>query len=63
MHTLKGNAGFIGKAVLHKAATEVEALLLNGTIPIPEEKMRHLKAEFELVIEELKPLCDNADLS
>ena len=55
-HTLKGNAGMIGKTRLQKIAEEIETLLKNGTIPIPVNKMDILNSELTLVLEELKPL-------
>ena len=57
-HNLKGNAGMIGKAALQSAAADVEAFLKNGTVPIPQDSLRVLKAELELTLEELKPLLD-----
>ncbi|MCL2081128.1 MAG: response regulator [Oscillospiraceae bacterium] len=57
-HSLKGNAGFIGKAGLQKAAAEVEALLKNGAAPIPDKIMERLNTELAAVLEELKPLLD-----
>ena len=59
-HSLKGNAGLIGKAGLQNAAAEIEQMLRNGISQIPEEKIRLLKTEFELVINELKPLLDES---
>ncbi|MDR2542084.1 MAG: response regulator, partial [Treponema sp.] len=56
-HTLKGNAGMIGKIELQKAAEEIESLLNNGTI-VQESKINRLKTELEAVIEELKPLLN-----
>ncbi|MDR2964906.1 MAG: response regulator [Treponema sp.] len=55
-HTLKGNAGQIGKTGLQKIAAEIEALLKDGTVPISGDKMDILKNELTLVLEELKPL-------
>ena len=60
-HSLKGNAGLIGKMELRNAAAEVEALLKDGTASIWETKMNALKTELLLVLEELKPLIEEAD--
>ena len=55
---MKGNAGLIGRTGLQNAAGLVEALLKDGTIPVPKDKMDLLQAELTLVIEELRPLLD-----
>ena len=55
-HTLKGNAGLIGKTALQKAAQAVEQMLRNGQTDIPQENMDLLKTELDTVIEELRPL-------
>jgi PAS domain S-box-containing protein len=57
-HTLKGNAGLIGKTELQKAAAEVEALLKEGVASIWENKMKHLETELSQVFGELSPLFD-----
>jgi len=54
-HTLKGNAGQIGKTALQNTAAEIEALLKDGTIP-DAEHMESLETELNLVLEELRPL-------
>ena len=59
-HTLKGNAGLIGKAGLQNAAARVEASLKDGTVPIPEDEANLLKTELMLVLDELKPLLAEA---
>jgi len=56
-HTLKGNAGQIGKTALQNAAAEVEALLKDGTVP-GTERMQALEIELNLVMEELEPLLN-----
>jgi len=58
-HTLKGNAGQIGKSGLQRIAGEIEALL-NAHSPVPEEKTEILKTELAAVLEELKPLAENS---
>jgi HPt (histidine-containing phosphotransfer) domain-containing protein len=59
-HTLKGNAGMLGKINLKNAALEVEALLRDGVASIWENKMNALKTELTLVLEEFKPLIESA---
>ena len=53
-HTLKGNAGLIGKNDLRKAASEIESLLNEGIESVWENKMNTLKTELLSVIDELK---------
>ena len=48
----------IGKTGLQNAAGSVEALLKDGALPIPEDKMGILKTELAMVLEELSPLLD-----
>jgi CheY-like chemotaxis protein len=55
-HSLKGNAGFIGKTELQAIAAKVEALFKSGTLAIPEDSMNLLEAELASVLEELEPL-------
>ena len=59
-HSLKGNAGLLGKTGLQNAAARVEALLQDGAAPVPEKDMALLNAEFLSLIEELKPLLHEA---
>jgi CheY-like chemotaxis protein len=58
-HTLKGNAGQIGKTGLQNIAAEIEGLLKGGMTSVPEEKMNLLKNELALVLEELRPLLED----
>ena len=58
-HTLKGNAGQIGKTTLQNTAAEIEALLKDGTIP-KTGQLEALESELNLVIEEFKPLLAEA---
>jgi CheY-like chemotaxis protein len=58
VHSLKGEAGQIGRTGLQKAAAEIESLLHSKKIPIPECKMNRLKIELLTVLDELKPLLD-----
>jgi PAS domain S-box-containing protein len=55
-HSLKGNAGLIGKTKLKDAAAEVELLLNDGVASIWETKMKILSAELDVVLDELQPL-------
>jgi CheY-like chemotaxis protein len=57
-HTLKSNAGMIGKTNLKNAAAEIEAMLQYGIASIWEAKMNELQVEFMQVIDELYPLLD-----
>ncbi|MDR2542052.1 MAG: transporter substrate-binding domain-containing protein [Treponema sp.] len=57
-HTLKGNAGMIGKTGLRNAAAELEELLKCKIAPVWESKMNTLNTELMLVLEELKPLLE-----
>jgi len=55
VHTLKGNAGQIGKTKLQKAAEEVEKLL-QDEMSVSEYNMNLLKNELAAVLQELAPL-------
>jgi HPt (histidine-containing phosphotransfer) domain-containing protein len=59
-HTLKGNAGMLGKADLKNAALEVEALLRDDANTVWEKKMKALKIELTRVFEEFKELIDES---
>ncbi|MDR3000194.1 MAG: response regulator [Fibromonadaceae bacterium] len=54
-HTLKGNAGMLGKMELKNAALDVESLLKEDAASIWESKMNKLENELRFVLEELKP--------
>ena len=56
-HTLKTNAGLIGKTGLQKAAADIEAQLKDGKVP-DAEHMKSLETELNLILEELTPLLD-----
>ena len=58
MHTLKGNAGQVGKAKLFDIASKIESLLRDSKLPIPEEDMTELKTELDIVLEEFRPLFE-----
>jgi len=57
-HTLKGNAGQIGKNRLKDVAAEIESLLRDAAASIPEEMLNRLNAELTAVLKELVPLLD-----
>ena len=59
-HTLKGNAGQIGKIGLFNAAGALEALLKNGLLPGAEDILNLLKTELAHVLEELNPLLEES---
>ena len=56
VHTLKGNAGQLGKTILQKAAADVEHYLKDGANLVTEEKLKILQAELEFVLNELSLL-------
>ena len=56
-HTLKGNAGQIGKTALQDVAAKLEDMIRDGTIP-PPELMDSLKTELNAVFDELRPICE-----
>ncbi|MCL2186289.1 MAG: ATP-binding protein [Treponema sp.] len=51
-HTLKGNAGQLGKTVLQKAALEVERALSQGKSLVTKEQLQTLENELNLVLNE-----------
>jgi PAS domain S-box-containing protein len=55
-HTLKSNAGTIGKAALQSAAYNVEKRLENGENTLTPECIKALEAELRAVLKELEPL-------
>jgi CheY-like chemotaxis protein len=60
-HTIKSNAGLIGKTRLQKAAAEVESALKNGKSL--EADMNIFQYELNKVLDELKPFLDEAAAS
>jgi len=60
-HTLKGNAGQIGKIILQKAAEDVEHQLKDGTNLVSSEQLKTLDNELMLVINELSSLLKDAE--
>jgi len=57
-HTLKSNAGMIGKASLQAAAADMEYALVNETCLVTEAQMALLKSELAMVLDELYPLLN-----
>jgi PAS domain S-box-containing protein len=55
-HTLKSNAGTIGKPALQAAATEAEAQLKNGENNLTPECVNNLKAELSATLKEFQAL-------
>jgi len=55
-HSLKGNAGQIGKTRLQSAAADVELTLKNREKPVTEEQLKTLETELNIVLKELAPL-------
>jgi len=60
-HTLKGNAGQIGKIILQKAAEDVEHQLKDGTNLVSSEQLKTLDNELMLVINELSSLLKDSE--
>jgi signal transduction histidine kinase/DNA-binding response OmpR family regulator len=57
-HTLKGNAGQIGKPALQRIATEVERQLKEGKNLVTGEQLEVLETELAAVLQELTPLLN-----
>jgi len=55
-HTLKSNAGQIGKKQLKTAAADVELYLMYGKNHASEEQLKTLEIELNAVLEELSPI-------
>jgi CheY-like chemotaxis protein len=51
-HTLKSNAGHIGKIILQKAAADIEYQLKEGKKHITGEQLKILRIELEMVLSE-----------
>jgi HPt (histidine-containing phosphotransfer) domain-containing protein len=57
-HTLKSNAGLIGKTALQKAAQEAENLLKDGENRVTPEVLNVLETEMNAVLRELNALAE-----
>jgi len=55
-HSLKGDAGNVGKIILQSAATTVEQNLKNGKKLVTAEQLNILKMELDIVLNEFKAL-------
>ena len=60
-HTLKGNAGQIGKSLLQQAAADVEFLLKDGNNRVMAEELDILKAELSIVLFEFSAFIDEPE--
>ncbi|MCL2269781.1 MAG: transporter substrate-binding domain-containing protein [Treponema sp.] len=60
-HTLKSNAGQLGKMALQKAAADVEFRLRDGENRVADEQLQLLEAELVLVLNEFAPLLDEPE--
>ena len=58
VHTLKSNAGQIGKTKLQGAAAVLEGILAQGINPLKNEEIIILERELKIVLTELSPLLD-----
>ena len=60
VHTLKSNAGQIGKSGLQHAASEIEDQLKDNKNQVKEKQLRNLEIELNQVLKELTPLLHQA---
>jgi len=58
VHTLKSNAGQIGKSKLQAAAAVLEDILKQGISPLEKNDLNILKTELNIVLTDLSPLLD-----
>ena len=63
VHSLKSNAGQLGKTDLQKAAADVELLLKDGQNRLSGDKLAILRSELDAVLEELQELEGVNDIS
>jgi signal transduction histidine kinase len=59
-HTLKGNAGQIGRTLLQQAAADVEQQLKGGRNMVKVEQLKTLESELAIVLSELSALLEEA---
>jgi signal transduction histidine kinase/DNA-binding response OmpR family regulator len=57
-HSLKSNAGLIGKTKLAKYAADIETLLRDGKNLVTDKNMKLLEGELGLILKELTPLLE-----
>lgn len=62
LHTLKNNAGQLGKIHLRQAASEIESLLKEGKKHIKENLLENLQNELIVVLNELSPLLFDSSI-
>jgi len=60
VHTLKSNAGLIGKTALQKAAVKVEAALKGGENRVTDEQINVLQIELSSALDDLSPYLAEA---
>jgi signal transduction histidine kinase/CheY-like chemotaxis protein len=60
VHTLKSNAGQIGKTLLQRTAADIERQLKEGAVMVTGEQLSSLENELTMVINELSPLLEEA---
>jgi CheY-like chemotaxis protein len=60
-HSLKSNAGLIGKTRLFNAAANAEQLLVNGGNMLTDDDLDLLKNELNVVLNEIAALCDEPE--
>ena len=61
VHSLKGNAGQVGKTILQRAAANVESMLKDGKNRVTHEHLQILKTELNMVINDFSPLLNEDD--
>jgi len=59
-HSLKSNAGQIGKTLLQRAAAVVESNLKEGKNRVTHEQLKHLETELSMVLNEFSPMLKEA---
>ena len=62
-HTLKSNAGQIGKTRLQSISADIERCLKDGKNTVTEEQLKILETELSMVLHELAPLLDESEAS
>jgi len=60
-HTLKSNAGQVGKTLLQQAAADIESRLADGKNNVAYEQLNVLETELNIVINEYLPLLEESD--
>jgi signal transduction histidine kinase/DNA-binding response OmpR family regulator len=58
VHTLKSNAGQIGKAVLQKVAAVIEKQLKDGKNKVSAEQLKIFETELVMVLNEIAPMAE-----